>query len=252
MGSNGVNPPSTAMLSRRMFDSKNTMRRIILISLLAGATLAQQNQNPSPMVEHTRAHPRLKQETPPGRREKLELGSLFIPAKLERRSDHRRSAARLPLFVHFHGGTWLPEVAASRSGGAAVISIQLGAGSSVYAKPFADRKLFERLLAEAESKTGLKFAPITLTAWSAGYGAIREILKASENYARVDSVLLIDGLHTGYVNGKPGPQESEIETDKLQIFLQFARDAVAGRKRMIISHSEIFSGTFAITAETSD
>src|SRR5262245_12664847 len=136
MGSNGVNPPSTAMLSRRMFDSKNTMRRIILISLLAGATLAQQNQNPSPMVEHTRAHPRLKQETPPGRREKLELGSLFIPAKLERRSDRQGAAARLPLFVHFHGGTWLPEVAASRADDTTVISISPGAGSSVYATRF--------------------------------------------------------------------------------------------------------------------
>jgi len=228
------------------------MVRIILISLFAVSTFASQTQNPSPMVEHTRAHPRLKQETPPGRREKLELGSLFIPAKLERRGDRKGAAARLPLFVHFHGGTWLPEVAASRAGDTAVISIQLGAGSSVYAKPFADRKLFERLLAEAESKTGVKFAPTTLTAWSAGYGAVREILKTPENYARVDRVLLIDGLHTGYLNGKPGPQESEIETDNLQIFLQFARDAVAGRKRMIITHSEIFPGTFASTTETSD
>jgi hypothetical protein len=217
---------------------------IILIALLAIPTFAQQTQNPSPMVEHTRAHPRLKQETPPGRREKLELGSIFIPERLKNRS-------RLPLFIHFHGGTWLPEVAAERVG-AAVIPIQLGSGSSVYAKPFADPQLFRRLLAEAESKAGVKFAPITLTSWSAGYGAIREILKAPEDYARVDRLLLIDGLHTGYVNGKPGPQESELETDKLQIFLQFARDAAAGKKRMIITHSEIFPGTFASTTETAD
>src|SRR5262249_7127390 len=204
------------------------MVRIFLISLLAVSTFASQTQNPSPMVEHTRAHPRLKQETPPGRREKLELGSLFIPAKLEQRNDRKRAAARLPLFVHFHGGTWLPEVVASRAGDTAVISIQLWAGSSVYAQPLAHPQPFARLPAEAESKTGVKFAPTTLTAWSAGYGAVREILKTPENYARVDRVLLIDGLHTGYVNGKPGPQESEIETDNLQIFLQFARDAVAG------------------------
>jgi hypothetical protein len=210
----------------------------------AFSTFAQQSQNPSPMVEHTRAHPRLKQETPPGRREKLELGSIFIPERLKNRS-------RLPLFIHFHGGTWLPEIAAEQAG-AAVIPIQLGSGSSAYSKPFADPQLFQRLLAEAESKAGLKFAPITLTSWSAGYGAIREILKAPEDYARVDRLLLIDGLHTGYVNGKPGPQESELETDKLQIFLQFARDAVAGKKRMIITHSEIFPGTFASTTETAD
>ncbi len=221
------------------------MLRIILIALFAVSAFAQQAQNPSPMVEHSRAHPRLKQETPPGRREKLELGSIFIPEKLKNRP-------RLPLFIHFHGGTWLPEVAAARTGNSAVISIQLGAGSSVYAKPFADRKLFERLLAEAESKAGVKFDSITLTAWSAGYGAIREILKTPENYARINRALLIDGLHTGYVNGKPGPQESEIETDNLQVFLQFARDAVAGKKRMIITHSEIFPGTFASTTETAD
>jgi hypothetical protein len=221
------------------------MRARILITLLAISAFAQQAQNPSPMVEHTRAHPRLKQETPAGRREQLELGTLFIPEKLKHKT-------KLPLFVHFHGGTWLPEAAASRAGNTAALSIQLGAGSSVYAKPFADQQLFERLIAEAEAKAGVKFSPITLTAWSAGYGAVREILKTPEHYARVDRVLLIDGLHTGYVGGKPGPQESELETDKLEIFLQFARDAVAGRKQMIVTHSEIFPGTFASTTETAD
>lgn len=221
------------------------MRSIVIVTLLTTAAFMQQAQNPSPMVEHTRSHPRLKQETPAGRREKLVLGTLFIPEKLNNKP-------KLPLFIHFHGGTWLPEVAAARVGNTAVISVQLGAGSSVYARPFADQKLFERLTAEAESKAGVKFSPITLTAWSAGYGAVREILKTPENYPRVDRVLLIDGLHTGYVSGKPGPQEPELETDKLEIFLRFARDAVAGRKRMIITHSEIFPGTFASTTETAD
>jgi hypothetical protein len=224
------------------------MRRVapILIALVVAPAFAQQAQNPSPMVEHTRAHPRLKEETPPGRREPLELGTLFVPAKLK---------GRAPLFVHFHGGSWLPEVAAARAGDTAVISIQIGSGSSVYAKPFSDPQLFGRLVTEAETKSGMTFSPISLTAWSAGYGAVREILKTPENYARVGRVLLIDGLHTGYAGGKPGTgpsQESELETDNLQIFLQFARDAVAGRKQMIVTHSEIFPGTFASSTETTD
>jgi hypothetical protein len=209
------------------------------------AGFAQQTQNPSPMVEHTRAHPRLKQEMPAGRREKLEMGTLFIPARLQNKKQ-------LPLFIHFHGSTWLPEVAAARVGNAAVISIQIGAGSSAYAKPFSDTQLFARLLAEAETKVGVKFAPLSLTAWSAGYGAIREILQVPKHYARVERVLLIDGLHTGYVGGRPGPQESQLETERLAVFLRFARDAVAGRKQMIITHSEIFPGTFASTTETAD
>ncbi|MBI1763530.1 MAG: hypothetical protein HYR56_19065 [Acidobacteria bacterium] len=212
---------------------------------VALAAYGQQAQNPSPMVEHTRAHPRLPQETPAGRREKLELGTLFIPAKLTLKPQ-------TPLFIHFHGGTWLPEVAAARLGKTAVLSIQIGSGSGAYAKPFSDPQLLTRLLNEAEHKAGVKFAPLTLTAWSAGYGAVREILKTPEHYARVERVLLIDGLHTGYVEGKPGPQESKLETVGLEIFLQFARDAVAGRKQMIVTHSEIFPGTFASTTETTD
>ena len=220
----------------------------LFVAALSQIAFAQASQNPSPMVEHTRAHPRLKQETPLGRREKLELGALFLPEKLKLKSS-------VPLFIHFHGGTWLPEVAAAKTGKTAVISIQIGAGSSAYARPFADAKLFSRLIAEAETKAGVKFSPITLTAWSAGYGAVREILKVSEHYARVEKVLLIDGLHASYVRGKPGTGkglESELETEGLEIFLKFARDAVASRKQMVVTHSEIFPGTFASTTETAD
>jgi hypothetical protein len=197
------------------------------------------------MVEHTRAHPRLKEESPRGRREQLSTGTLFIPAKLAR-------AKRLPLFIHFHGAAWLPELAAARNGHTAVITVQTGSGSSVYAKQFSDHGLFDGILREATEKTGIVFAPITLTAWSAGHGAIREILSVPEDYARVQRVLLLDGLHTGYASGKPGPLESDLTPDHLEIFLQFARDAVAGRKTMIVTHSEIFPGTFASTTETAD
>lgn len=219
-------------------------RSWLIVLWLATLCFAQQSQNPSPMVEHTRSHPRLKEEHPTGRREKLALGTLFLPAKLQLKTT-------TPLLIHFHGGTWLPEVAAARVN-TAVISIQAGSGSGVYAKAFADPQMFRQLLNEAETKAGVRFSPLTLSGWSAGYGAIREILKVPENYARVERVLLIDGLHTGYIGGKPGPQESQLETEGLQIFLTFARDAVAGKKRMLITHSEIFPGTFASTTETTD
>ena len=131
-----------------------------------------------------------------------------------------------------------------------MISVQTGAGSSTYAKQFSDRTLFDQMLREASAKSGVTFDSIALTAWSAGHGAIREILQDPEYYSRVQSVLLIDGFHTGYAGGKPGPLESALERDHLEIFLKFARDAVAGRKRMVITHSEIFPGTFASMTET--
>jgi hypothetical protein len=207
--------------------------------------LAQMPQNPSPMVEHARAHPRLAQRAPEGRREKLALGTLFLPARLHLKSP-------TPLLIFFHGGALVPEVAADRNGKTAVISIQIGAGSSVYAKPFLDPTVFGALVQEAATKAGVKFQPITLGGWSAGCGAIRQIMSTPEYYEQIPNAIMIDGIHTGYSGGKPGPLESQIEPENLQIFIRMARDAIAGRKRVIITHSEIFPGTFASATETAD
>ena len=44
--------------------------RMLLKCVVLCAAHAQQPQNPSPMVEHTRAHARFKEQSPPGRRER--------------------------------------------------------------------------------------------------------------------------------------------------------------------------------------
>ncbi|HUI53419.1 MAG TPA: hypothetical protein VLY04_00515 [Bryobacteraceae bacterium] len=207
------------------------------------ATRAQQPQNPSPMVEHTRAHARLPEQAPPGRHEKLDVGTLFVPDGLK--------ADSAEILFFFHGDTSIPEEAAARDK-VAVVSVQAGAGSAVYARLFEDPQRFLRLLHEAEEKAGANFGRVMLGGWSAGCGAIRQILKTPESYARVRAVLLIDGIHTDYTDGKPGPLESQLDAGNLQIWMQLFRDAIAGRKRVIVTHSEIFPGTYASTTETAD
>lgn len=216
------------------------MTRRWAAAAIASCALAQQAQNPSPMVEHTRAHQRLVEEHPAGRRETLELGTLYVP-----------NAKPRALLLFFHGGTWVPEVAAARNG-VAVVTVQAGSGSAAYSRLFDDERRFERLIAEAEAKSALKFDRILLGGWSAGCGAIRRILQAPDAYARVGGVLLIDGIHTDYTDGKPGPLESRIGLENLKVFEKLGHDAIAGRKTAIVTHSEIFPGTFASTTETAD
>jgi len=212
----------------------------LLLALQAPAA-----QNPSPMVEHTRPHPRLVRNTPDGRRETLQTGTVFVPKRLAGKRV-------MPLIVHFHGVPWVVEANAARYGRAAVVSIQVGSGSGVYERAMADVGRLGALVAEAEAKLGVRLDPLLLSAWSAGYGAIRMILGRPADYSRVAGVLLVDGLHTGYEGGRPGPLESKLETGGLQVFLTLARDAAAGRKRLVLTHSEIFPGTFASTTETAD
>jgi hypothetical protein len=215
--------------------------RLLVAAICTSRAFGAEAQNPSPMVEHTREHPRLKEERPDGRREKLGIGTLFVPAALAGKSD-------APLLVFLHGGTWIPEIAAAKRG-MAVIVIQ---GGRPYGESFADAGAFPALLKESSAKAGLRWTHVTLGGWSAGCGGIREILRSAEAVAVVRDVLLIDGVHTGYTNGKPGPMESELDTAKLAPITAFAREAIAGRKRLLVTHSEIFPGTFASTTETAD
>jgi hypothetical protein len=209
--------------------------RFVLFALLGGSPadlLAAQDKPP--------VRERLQQETPQGKREKLSLGTLFIPEGLN-------AERPVPLFIHFHSAAWIPEVAASRRQ-TAVISINLGQGSAAYAKPFADPKVFHELLKEAEKVGGVKFGVVGLTGWSAGYGAVRAILQDKEAYERVDFILLIDGMHASYTD----KADKGIVPEHVEIFAKFAADAAAGKKQMIVTHSEIVPGTYASTTETAD
>ena len=199
------------------------------------------------MVEHTRAHGRVAKSEVPGKRYPLSLGTLLLPAKAHLRPT-------MPLYIHFHGSEWLVEQSvAAVDSHAAVLSVSIGAGSGVYAKAFADPNRFSQLLDEAakalDPQHPPSFHPITLSGFSAGYGAIREILKNQENWPKVDAIVLVDGLHTSYIpDGTPGP----LDPAPLQPFIDFARAASRGEKHMVITHSEIFPGTFASTTETTD
>lgn len=209
-------------------------------------------QNPSPMVDHTRPHPRATQSEPPGRRielKSLKGATLFVAPSFK--PDSHAS-----LLIHFHGAPWLIEQHIARHlPRVALITVQLGSGSSAYRRPFLQPDLFQLILAEARQELALKhdWSSITLSGFSAGYGAVREILRRPEYFAIVNNVLLLDGMHTSYVpEGKLLADGGLIDESGLDVFLKFAYEAVAGRKSFVFTHSEIFPGTYASTTECAD
>ncbi|GEP44973.1 hypothetical protein [Brevifollis gellanilyticus] len=217
------------------------LRLIAFGYAIALPLVAAEPQNPSPMVEHTREHPRLKEGHPPGTREKLEAGTLFIPKAIIGQKE-------APLLIFMHGGTWVPEVAAAKHGMAALV-IQRGDG---YRALFEKEDALTTLVTEASAKASIQWSRITVGGWSAGCQGIRAMMHSAASVQITDRALMIDGIHTSYVDGKPGPLESKIDTAALAPIASFAREALADRKRLLITHSEIFPGTFASTTETAD
>jgi hypothetical protein len=232
-----------------------------LPAVLEGQAVPPAAQNPSPMVEHTRAHERLSAslEHDIGGVRRTFAGPLekpvevWIPDGIGERDD-------VNLVVHFLGAAWLPEYAVSRLKTKTVAAVvNIGAGSGIYDRSFSDPGAFDALLAnvtrEASAVLGraVTFRRLTLSGFSAGHGAIRAILRDPQHFARVDAVLLLDGMHTSYVpEGVVVEKGGTLDPKNLEAFVRFAQAAMRGEKQFLVTHSEIFPGTFASTTETAD
>ena len=215
-------------------------------------------QNPSPMVESTRAHTRLPQQEPPGARRTF-TGPLdkpvqvFVPAKAAK-------ARTVHLVIHFHGASFIPETAVARLGRDYIsATVNVGAGSGIYDRTFADPAVYDSLLVaitrEASAAVGhaVTLARTTLVGFSAGHGAIRALLRDARHFDAVQSVLLLDGLHTSYIpEGTVIEKGGTLDERNLEVFVRYAQLAMKGEKRFLVTHSEIFPGTFASTTETTD
>ena len=224
------------------------MRSIAVVLSLAAACAtkppAPARQNPSPMVESTREHHRVPQRELSGKVVAIDGAQVLI-------TPAAAAAGGGDLVIHFHGSSWLPmQEAEATKLPLIVATVNIGAGSRRYSTAFHDPAAFpalrQRVLAVSP--------PVRrtfLAAFSAGYGAVREILRQQAD--EIDGVLLLDGLHASYIpDAKPLAEGGALDTNGLDVFVEYARRAVAGEKRFVVTHSEIFPGTFASTTETAD
>jgi len=216
------------------------------------------SQNPSPMMEATRTHGRLAPRPLDGVVRSF-VGPAGKPVEIFVAREARARDA-VDLVVHFHGTAWLPHQAIAGLADQPVAAVvNLGTGSGTYHRSFADPAVFDSLLAgvarEVSAVRGkeTQLRRITLVGFSAGHGAIRAILREPRHFARVDAVLLLDGMHTSYIpEGTVLATGGALDTTNLVSFADFARAAIRGEKRFLVTHSEIFPGTFASTTETAD
>ena len=188
---------------------------------------------------------------PAGTREKLSVGELFIPDNLQ------LNDGKANLVVHLHGTPERSERNLAKSTwSAAAITVSLNGLSGVYTRQFTPPDVFLQLVDEAAAKIAahfkqpsIKFKRVAMTSFSAGFGGVRQLLKSDECYQRIDDLVMADSIYAGY--SEPA-SERKVDPELMAGFLRFARDAVAGRKTLVISNCQLQPDGYASTGETAD
>jgi hypothetical protein len=149
------------------------------------------------------------------------------------------------VMVHFHGAAVVEREWRASGLDAVIVAVTYpGYGVAVYRDAFADPERFGAIVSDVVAKVGAKrLRRLGCTSWSAGYGGTTRVLENPKWYPRVDTVVLLDGLHVDY-------SEGIIDDTRIRIFERFARDAMGGKTEMVVTHSSVAPPGYASTTET--
>lgn len=173
------------------------------------------------------------------------IGQMLVPPKLKLDKD-----GKVPVMFHFHGHESARKEWVQALDNAVLVALDLGINSGPYLRKFERPETFEYLMGSVETalekRLGEKvtIGKIGLSSWSAGYGAVQRVLE-SRTAQRVDTVILLDGLHTSFSN-------TEGARLTMAPFVNFARRATDGETFMHVSHSSIIPPGYASTTETAN
>jgi hypothetical protein len=175
----------------------------------------------------------------------LSFGSYLAPKELGSTTD---------VVFHFHAAKAAESEYRSANLHAVIVSFQLtGIGTTPYWQAMDDPDRFEKMKAEVMRSLGQRaghdvaIGRIAVVAWSAGYASVQRIILQQRHYDEIDALILLDALHTGYL---PNKKVANLQT--LAPFVRFAKDAAAGKKLFVFTHSSIVPEGYASTREVGD
>jgi hypothetical protein len=157
--------------------------------------------------------------------------------------------------LHFHGAhPYVKELVVKAQLRAVVAVFNAGNGAERYGQAFqapgALSSIIRQVALAAAPLCGdaaAKPRRVALSAWSAGYAAAEKLVTRAEDRARVDAILLADGLHAGFTD----PYRRAFAPNALQTFRDWGELAKRGEKLFAITHSTIATDGYASTTECS-
>jgi hypothetical protein len=175
---------------------------------------------------------------------------VFIPS-----TYYQRPGNVADVIVHFHGDPqtyWNNAKWANLN--TIIVTVNYNGLSSAYETPFSNSALFQSVLdqaltkvrAESDIPDNLQWDKVAVSSFSAGYGAVRQILKSSTYQSEISSLLTADSMYaTTAADGTP-------DDTQMAGYKTFALAAKNGQKTFLLSHSQVATSGYESTVETSN
>jgi hypothetical protein len=137
-----------------------------------------------------------------------------------------------------------------------LLNFALGEGSATYARPFQNPARFQDWLRIVElelisrgAPTNTRVSSVDVSSFSAGYGAVREILKLETNRALIQRIVLCDSLYGGLAETNAPYPRRQVLAEHVEPWLVFAQAAARREKTFLLTTSDIETARYASTSE---
>ena len=168
-----------------------------------------------------------------------------------------QTPGKLPTRAHFHTTVWFVIQEHLRRGAATpLICFQLGEGSTIYRQPFEDTNRFGRVLRLVEAELNKRSAPVhveiagvDVSSFSAGYGAVRELVKSPADFKMIRRIVLLDSMYAAFEQVPAAERPRKPAKDQIDVWAPFARAAFRGEKTFVLTHSAVPTDKYASSGE---
>ncbi len=168
--------------------------------------------------------------------------SLFIP------DGWKPRRGRAELWMHFHSAAWFVISEYQRAEVRdPVLVFNLGQGSTVYSTPLAASGRLRPWLELAQRELGAReISKLNVTSFSAGFGAVRNLVGDPEVLAKLGTVILCDSMYGSF---DPTKSDRTPLPAHVSVWNPLRDRAIAGKATWIVTCSRIAPPTYCGTFE---
>jgi hypothetical protein len=186
---------------------------------------------------------------------RLPAGEMLLPRAAAPSED-----GGYDIIVHFHRREAARRAFVEVAHDVVLVGIDIGPSARSYGRVFRKPNAFPDLLANVTRALAhythnprAHIRHLALSSFSAGYGAVREILALYGG--AIEAVILLDSLHSDYVPDRAATTAAgtrQVLGKPIASVIEFARRAARGEATLYVTHSQVVPPSYASTSEVAD